>query len=169
MRLTTVHTEHTPQGHLLRVHAAFAAALVCTFFPLTVPTALGADSDLPITAPSKIEAKTQKHFTIGVEDTLDPWFFVQTFSPTVAYLREVLRGRPNGNPPRRSAHASGTGKENRRFHRDERLLCLSGKPRRGAAYRDAPPSACGQSRTEFRSGLSREKRLALPLDRGPER
>ena len=29
-------------------------------------------------------------FTIGVEETLDPWFFVQTFAPTMEHLRKSL-------------------------------------------------------------------------------
>lgn len=90
MRLTAVHLQSTPQELLLRIRAAFAATLVGAFCVLAVPAVWAADSMLPITAASENEAKTQKLFTIGIEDTLDPWFFVQTFAPTMAHLRETL-------------------------------------------------------------------------------
>ena len=71
------------EGHSFRSKlGAFALALLtgtCSLFA-SVPTPASLRAD-----------ETEKPvFTIGVEETLDPWFFVQTFAPTMEHLRKSL-------------------------------------------------------------------------------
>lgn len=61
---------------------AFALALLITAGPLFA-------SD-PSSASIRGDEAEKPVFTIGVEETLDPWFFVQTFAPTMEHLRKAL-------------------------------------------------------------------------------
>lgn len=63
------------------VHHLIALMRSCTF--VCVWMVVGTN-----TAVCTESLTTKERFTIGVENTLDPWFFVQTFAPTVAHLRK---------------------------------------------------------------------------------
>lgn len=61
---------------------AFASALLIVAGPLF--------ASVPTPASPRTDETEKPVFTIGVEETLDPWFFVQTFAPTMEHLRKSL-------------------------------------------------------------------------------
>lgn len=64
------------------IAGAFALALLFAAGPLF--------ASVPTPASPRADETEKPIFTIGVEETLDPWFFVQTFAPTMEHLRKSL-------------------------------------------------------------------------------
>ena len=67
---------------LCLIAGAFALALLVAAEPLFASE--------PSPASPRADETGKPVFTIGVEETLDPWFFVQTFAPTMEHLRKSL-------------------------------------------------------------------------------
>lgn len=67
---------------LCLIAGAFALALLVDAEPLFASE--------PSPALPRADETGKPVFTIGVEETLDPWFFVQTFAPTMEHLRKSL-------------------------------------------------------------------------------